>query len=243
MDLYLDLLEKCLLGTIYEDVSQDPWSGGTYRPSLREEGKDWPSRAHSMIGVKRMRNLRLLCEDVLAQGIRGDFAETGVWRGGACILMRGVLKAYQVSDRVVWCADSFQGLPRPSYAQDEGDPHHTFAQLRVSLEEVRHHFGQYGLLDEQVKFLPGWFHETLPAAPIRELAILRLDGDMYGSTMEALSALYPRVSPGGFVIVDDYALPGCKQAIDDFRKAGSIADKIEAIDWTGVFWRKTRTSQ
>ncbi len=119
--MYLDLLEKCLLNTIYADPPQDPWSGSRYQEQLRLEGKDWPSQAHTMIGFKRLRQLRTACETVIHEQIPGDFIETGIWRGGACILMRGVLACYGVTDRLVWCADSFEGLPRPTLAQDEGD--------------------------------------------------------------------------------------------------------------------------
>ena len=97
--LYLDLMEKCLLNMIYEDPPNDPWTGGKYNPQLRAVGKDWPSKAHTMIGAKRLRQLRNLCEMVLEEGVLGDFIETGIWRGGACILMRAVLEAHHVKDR------------------------------------------------------------------------------------------------------------------------------------------------
>ncbi|MEK6632595.1 MAG: TylF/MycF/NovP-related O-methyltransferase, partial [Nitrospirota bacterium] len=83
------------------------------------------------------------------------------------------------------------------------------------------------------------FRDTLPTAPIERLAVLRLDGDLYESTMEALVALYPKVSAGGFVIVDDYGLPTCRAAIEDFRLAQGITDPIQLIDWTGAFWQRS----
>jgi len=109
--LYIDLMQRCLTNTIYEDPPQDQWSGDKYDANLRHRGLDWPSKAHTMIGAQRMGNLRKLTEFVIARGIPGDFIETGAWRGGACIFMRAILKAYGVTDRVVWCADSFEGLP------------------------------------------------------------------------------------------------------------------------------------
>jgi hypothetical protein len=240
--LYLDLIEKCLLNTIYEDPPQDPWSGGKFSAEARERGQDWPSKAHTMIGHRRLSNLRRLCEDVLQNRVPGDFIETGIWRGGACILMRAVLKAFGATDRVVWCADSFEGLPPPDpqrYPQDAGDTHHRQTPLKISLEEVQENFRKYGLLDSQVRFLKGWFKDTLPNAPIEKLAMLRLDGDMYQSTMEAISALYDKVSPGGFIVVDDFgAVPACRQAILDFARARSLDLALQKIDWTGVYWRK-----
>ena len=91
-----------------------------------------------------------------------------------------------------------------------------------------------------MEFLKGWFKDTLPDAPIQTLSVIRLDGDMYSSTIEALSALYPRLAPGGFVIVDDYALKGAREAVDRYRADEGIEDPIEEIDWTGVFWRRSR---
>ncbi|RZU43184.1 TylF/MycF family methyltransferase [Edaphobacter modestus] len=240
-ELYLDLVQRCLINVIYEDPNQDRWSPHEYRNELRQLGRDWPSQAHSMIGNARMTNLRRIAEYVLEQKIPGDFIETGVWRGGACIMMRAVLKAYGVTDRRVWAADSFCGLPKPSpdVAADCGDMHHTFSELAISREQVQANFMKYGLLDDQVGFLEGWFSETLPSAPIEELAILRLDGDMYESTMDALVHLYDKVSPGGFVIVDDYgAVPGCRKAVEDFREGRKIGSPIQEIDGYGVFWQK-----
>jgi hypothetical protein len=139
-DLYIELMERCILGLIYQDPAQDPWSPHVFDIAKRTRGLDWPLRAHSMIGKLRMDNLRAAVEYVLKRNIPGDFIETGAWRGGACIFMRSILKAYAIPDRIVWVADSFQGLPSPNaekYPADVGDRHHTFAQLAVSLEEVR----------------------------------------------------------------------------------------------------------
>ncbi len=209
----------------------------------REVGLDWPAHALSMIGMRRLDNLDHCVREVLRRGVPGDLIETGVWRGGATILMRAVLRAYGDTERSVWVADSFQGLPPPdaeTYPADSGDRHHTFSTLAVSLDQVRRNFDAYGLLDEQVHFLPGWFRDTLPGAPISQLAVLRLDGDMYESTMVALTALYPRVSPGGYVIVDDYgAIASCRAAVHDFLDRHGIHADLQTIDWTGVYWQRT----
>lgn len=207
-----------------------------------DEGRGWPELAHTMIGHRRMDNLRNCVETVIREGVEGDLIETGVWRGGACIFMRGILKAYGCSNRRVWVADSFTGLPPPDLTKapaDRGDRHFLYGQLAVSLEEVQSNFRAFGLLDDQVKFLQGWFKDTLPSAPIGDIAVCRLDGDMFESTDDALRNLYHRIVPGGFLIVDDYgAVPGCRRAVDDFRQAHGIVDAILQIDWTGVYWRK-----
>jgi O-methyltransferase len=208
----------------------------------REVGVDWPAQAETMVGLRRLENLEALVVDVVRQGVPGDLVETGVWRGGASIFMRGVLKALGETSRRVWVCDSFAGLPRPDpekYPADAGDPHWTFAELAVSLDQVKGNFTRYGLLDEQVRFLPGWFRDTLPNSPIERISVLRLDGDMYESTHDALGALYPRLSPGGYLVVDDYgARPPCREAVDAFRTRHRIDEPIHEIDWTGVYWQR-----
>jgi O-methyltransferase len=178
---------------------------------------------------------------VIKDAVPGDFIETGVWRGGACILMRGILKAHGIEDRSIYVADSFAGLPPASadYPADAGDRHHTHRELTVSLDDVQSAFQSYGLLDKNVIFVKGWFCDTLPALNVRQFAVIRLDGDMYESTIQAIEALYPRLSPGGFIIIDDYgAVQGCRQAVDDYRLRNEIVIPMRQIDWTGWFWRK-----
>ncbi len=203
--------------------------------------RNMAEHSHTMIGRKRLDHLHACLDTIRAQGIPGDLIETGVWRGGATIFMRAHLAAYGETGRRVWVADSFEGLPEPSVAQDLGYDLSKRLQpiLAISEARVRALFARYDLLDDQVRFLPGWFRDTLAEAPIDQLALLRLDGDLYESTMDALEALYDKVAPGGFIIVDDYgALPPCRQAIDDFRARRGITDPLETIDWTGVAWRK-----
>ena len=234
-DLYLDLIKKSLLNAIYQDDN--------YNDKARENGKDWPQKAHTMIGLKRLNNIQFCIEDVLEKNIPGDVIETGVWRGGATILMRAILKVHGDTQRTVWVADSFCGLPKPSglYPADEGDMHHSVQFLAVSLDQVKVNFQRYGLLDNQVQFLAGWFKDTLPNAPIEQLSVLRLDGDMYESTMQALVILYPKLSTGGYVIIDDYGeLPNCKKAVTDFRSENNITDIIHEIDATGIYWKKSK---
>jgi O-methyltransferase len=268
-ELYLDLLKKCLTRYLFGEshvpavpprgtpkhLAFEPvrrWLAGKdmevirhvpFDEQVRAEGRDWPARAESMAGLRRLDNLQFCVTEVLRRGVPGDLIETGAWRGGVTIFMRAILEAYGDRERRVWVADSFQGLPRPDperWPAEAGDQHWTMPQLAVPLEEVQANFARYGLLDERVRFLPGWFKDTLPTAPIERLAVLRLDGDMYGSTMEALEALYPKLSVGGYVIVDDYgAIAQCKEAVTDFRAAHDIIDPMETVDWTGVYWQRS----
>ncbi len=237
---YLNLLEASLIGTLFEDAPCDFWSGGKFDPNTRLLGRDWPSLSFSMIGSVRMRNLRYACETALLDGVEGDFIETGVWRGGACILMKGILDAYGDETRRVFVADSFAGLPSPDtgkYPEDAGDQHYTYTQLQVSRADVEDNFRRFGLLDNRVVFLEGWFKDTLPEAPVNRLAVLRLDGDMYESTIHAMDALYHKVSYGGFVIVDDYFMAPCAKAVHDFRERYGITSPILPIDGWGTYWR------
>lgn len=268
-DLYLELLKGCLTRSMfpetYRPVAFDAtWKrrvfrtvmrlignpGGRlmvpdpYDEDVRREGRDHPPDAETMVGHLRLDNLERCVRDVVAGGVPGDLVETGVWRGGASIWMRALLEVLGDTTRRVWLADSFQGLPKPEpdrYPADEGDLFWTDPNLAVSVDQVKANFAKYGLLDDRVAFLVGWFEDTLPAAPIDRIAVLRLDGDMYSSTIQALDALYPKLSVGGYVIVDDYGcVEGCKKAVHDFRDRHGITDAIEHIDWTGAFWRRSR---
>jgi O-methyltransferase len=210
----------------------------------RMNGRDIPNHADTMIGMKRLQNVRDAVRIVIEEGIPGDIVETGVWRGGASIMMRATLEAYCDQARTIWCCDSFEGLPPPEmdrYPQDAGMDWHTNPALGVSMEQVKANFARYGFQDERVQFLKGWFKDTLPAAPFSKIAILRLDGDLYASTMDALNPCYDKVVPGGFIIVDDYGIPQdvCRRAVEDFRASRGITDPIIDIDGWGKYWRKS----
>lgn len=211
--------------------------------ALREVGADWPPSATTMVGLRRLDNLQECITRVNKEQVPGDLIEAGVWRGGSAIFMRAVLAACGDNSRRVWVADSFQGLPVPDegrYPADAGLDLSIYRELAVSLDDVKANFEKYRLLDGQVEFLVGWFKDTLPVAPIDQLSVIRLDGDLYQSTMDALSSLYPKLSPNGYIIIDDYgAFESCRQAVTDYREAEGISEVIEAIDWTGAYWRKS----
>src|SRR5688572_18776749 len=228
-ELYIDLLKRSLTDTIFDaepDSDQKnelKFVHGFIKHYIR-------GRAVSMLPLTRLNNLQACILDVIDRGVPGDMVETGVWRGGATIFMRGVLKACSVGDRVVWAADSFEGLPEPdpekfpieSKAHQGPVMKSVYNRFAVSLDEVKRNFTAYGLLDDQVKFLKGWFKDTLPTAPISSIAVLRLDGDYYESTYDALVNLFDKVSIGGYVIVNDYGEDSwtyCRRAVDEFRRA------------------------
>jgi hypothetical protein len=248
----LEQFKLTLLGLDTDQPTQMKWLGGNDKSlasmsiepadvQRRLEGRDCPADGLTMVGMKRLENIQACIERVVADGVPGDIVETGVWRGGTAMFMRAVLKSLGVTDRVVYAADSFEGLPVPDADQfpiDKGCHLHEWDHLAVSLETVRENFERYGLLDDQVQFVKGWFRDTMPTLAGHRWAILRLDGDMYESTMEVLEHLYPDLSPGGYVIFDDYKIKRCREAVHDFRDAHGISEEIVPVDWTGVYWQK-----
>lgn len=203
---------------------------------LKQKGLIASNVAHTLIGMERLNQLQAAVETVLEENVPGDFIETGVLRGGACIFMRALLKAYGDTQRRVWVADSFQGFPERQTGRRESLEVEPWA---ASLEAVQQAFVNYELLDEQVQFLPGWFCDSLPQAPITTLSILRLDGDLYISTRDALQHLYPKVAVGGYVIIDDYyAFDECRAAVREYRKAHGIQTALVRVDPVCVYWRK-----
>jgi len=236
-ELYLDLLARTLTGMVYEDppLPGQHWIPHTdYQLATRESGFDWPQHAPCMIGLERLGNVRDCVQQALADGIPGDLAEAGACRGGTCIWMRALLALAGVTNRSVWVIDSFAGLPAETLTREgwhAGD-------LAASLGEVKHNFALYQMLDAQVKFLPGWFTDSLPDAPVRELAVLRLDADLYESQLTALTYLYPKLSPGGFCIIDDPHLAGCARAVREYREEHQITGPVKDAGPYAIWWRK-----
>jgi hypothetical protein len=197
--------------------------------------------ALSMIGYKRLTNLEHLVTDVLDNKIDGSFIETGVWKGGACMFVKYIFNKYNC-DKKVYVADSFMGLPTPNeekYPKDSNDIHHTYDFLKISEEDVKKNFADFNLLDDNVVFLKGWFSETLPNVNDK-FSIIRLDGDMYESTMDALVNLYDKLSINGYVIIDDFSFHACSSAVNDYRKENNIDEEIIKIDPSSVYWKKTK---
>jgi len=237
-NLYLELVKNSVTDSLY-------WGP----PFIQTEGENLPKagryrgspRAYSLLTHPSFDNIRFTMEDVLARGVQGDFIEAGAWRGGATIFMRAVLKVHGVTDRKVFVADSFEGFPKPDpdLPIDSGFTHKGVEDMIAPFDQVRQAFDRYGLLDDQVVFLKGWFKDTLPVAPIQQLAVLRIDADMYEGTRDALVHLYPKLSPGGYVIIDDYGvLTPTRQAVDDYRRDHGVTTELSGAGWGAVFWRK-----
>lgn len=209
-----------------------------YNEEKRNEGRDWPLFGYTMVGHKRLDNVRKCIEDVIRNDVPGDLVEAGAWRGGTAIFMRAILRAYEDECRNVWVADSFEGMPLP-LNKDDGWDLSKVGYLKVPLDQVKSNFRKFGLLDERVRFLKGWFRDTLSSAPIKEIAVLRLDGDMYSSTMDSLQSLYHKINHDGYIIIDDYySWRSCHNAVNDFRNEKSIKSPIKKIDSHGAYWKK-----
>jgi O-methyltransferase len=205
---------------------------------LRVMGADWPFSGLTMVGLERLDDLQACIESVVADGVEGDVIEAGAWRGGASILARATLDSLGANDRTVWVADSFQGLPAPDRPEDQELDLSQVDFLAIPAAEVRDHFARFGL-EQGVELVEGFFAETLPGLRGHRWSVIRLDGDSYEATWVGLESLYPGLSRGGYLIVDDYGLiKECRAAVDDYRREHGIAEPIEDIDWCGSRWRR-----
>ena len=271
-EAYIELLKRAVLGdtagpvTVYQPVRTQPrgWLAKRLLKGILRSEKaimarpttvdlshnddgllsvfELPPWPLTMIGSRRLDNVEHCMRSVLEQGVPGDFIETGVWKGGTTIFMRGVLRAQGIGDRRVYVADSFEGVPPPDatkYPADSESNFHLWHDLSVDLITVKDNFARLGLLDDQVEFVEGWFRDTLPALKGHTWAVVRLDGDLYESTMDALESLYDDLAVGGWLIVDDYEIEACRRAVTDFRTARGVSDQINPIDANGVCWQKT----
>jgi O-methyltransferase len=245
---YLDLLKLALcdlVGTATTSVGEIPGGGVAARElrgderRLRSAGMDWPLHGLTMIGLERLDDLQACVESIVADGVEGDIIEAGAWRGGASMLIRATLDTLG-DDRKVWVADSFQGFPAPDTPDSEAHRLGSIDFLAVPSDEVAASFARLGL-DRGVELVQGFFEDTLAGVADRRWALVRLDADTYEPTRLALHTLYPGLSVGGYLVIDDYgAFQGCRRAVDQFREEHGIAEPIERIDFAGARWRRER---
>lgn len=239
---YLTLLKNTLLGSYRADKSEYSCDGKIIPPEQIAKGDFYLHTADTMIGLTRLNNIQDLVVDIIENNIPGDLIETGVWHGGACIFMRALLNLFNIKDRSVWVADSFCGFPPDCKEDIDKTSHvHGLKGLAISADIVKGNFKYYNLLDDQVKFLEGYFRDTLPTiSEDQKFSVIRLDGDLYESTKDALVNLYPKLSKGGYCIIDDYySIYNCKMAVDEYRHDNNIKDEIKRVDWTCIYWQKS----
>ena len=184
----------------------------------------WCLQCQTMLGDFAFFQVFELAKSIFETRIRGDFVETGVWRGGMSIFMQGMLFAYgEEHNRSMHVCDSFEGLPAEDKrykGNDAVSKAHLWKFIKVSKEEVIRNFQNYDLLLPNVYFVKGFFKESMPELRSRldTISLLRLDGDMFSSTWEVLEALYFKVSLDGYVIIDDWHWESCRRAVVAFRK-------------------------
>lgn len=222
------------------------------------DGSNWPpgGNAASMAGSRRIDNYAALVATCIQDGVQGHVIETGVWKGGASFVAAKVIELLgQAASRTVYLCDSFSGIPKAfkggkSGINSQDSKAHNLEILNDNaVERVNHSAALFGLDMSHLKFEVGYFNESLPALVAREpsvrFSVVRLDGDTYFSTMDALSVLYPRLNAGGFIIIDDYIdWAGCREAVDEYRTTHGITEPIILVPHKtdeltrGVYWRK-----
>ena len=268
--LYLDLLKKCLTREIFDDDDFDvvPRAGslrglaargalkvlaardlrlvrrGQTDPEDKLEGLGRPAKAETMMGSRRLDFLERAVLRIVSEGVEGDFFEAGCWRGGAAIFLLGALKALGQGERLVWAADSFDGYPEPNEASSAVDRllwsrRDYFAVTRAEFER---NVARYGVGGEGLRVVEGYFDRSLPEAGVGRLAMIRIDVDGYEGVRAVLDVLYPKLSPGGFVLVDELEVPGCKRAIEEHFARSGRREEISPIPQRrpkAAYWRKT----
>lgn len=249
--MYIDIIKTFVSGRVFRqaELSVQPELGpnlkvaGRFQENVRDGGNDWTFAGETMTGQKRLDNVHALLKDVIENKVLGDYIETGVWRGGSSILAKALLEVLEPnSRRLSYVCDSFMGLPpgeKKLAVSDAGWDNTPY--LEVSSDIVANNFIKYGLLDSKVVFAKGFFNETMPtlAKKISSLSVMRLDGDMYESTVDVLYHLYDKLSIGGYVIMDDWFGFPSKIACEDFFDVHGIKPEIIPIDGLSAYWKKT----
>ena len=223
------------------------------------DGRGWPNGpALSMSGVRRSDHFVALVSQAVSDGIPGHVIETGVWHGGLSLLAAKTLEVLGETSRRMYLADSFRGIPPTPkdgkrYTAQDVKAQHIGILNNNSALWVQDAAYRFGFTRDQLRFVIGFFNESIPrlikAEPGIGFAVVRLDGDAYHSTWDAITLLYPRLAPGGFLIVDDYTeWEGCRRAILDYRRKHDIRAPLTLIphrqqEWhIGAYWRKPLTT-
>ncbi len=234
------------------DVGPAP-AGVRYDADMEPEFRAMHARCaeFTMTPPERMYNLWLAMRHVLDHGIPGDIVECGVWRGGSAMLAAHVLRERGDSDRRVWLYDTFEGMTAPTekdvdpeglidtreiWARSQKGDHNEWCY--ASLEDVRRNMASTGFPDSRTVYVKGKVEETLPKQTPDRIALLRLDTDWHASTAAELGHLYPKLSPGGVLLVDDYGQwKGQREAVDEYlaqQRAPLLLARIDAAARMGV---------
>lgn len=188
------------------------------------------------MGRARLTHLERCLDTVREESVDGDLVDCGTGRGGGAMFLRAYLEAHQVPGRQVWVADAFRAAgPRPGPVElaDTGS-----RDLPADLNLVREGFDRLDLLDDRVRFLQGPAHEMLPDAPLEKVALLRIGGGDDVAVGSVLDAVYDRITPGGFVVVDGCDDPAVAEEVAAFRAARAVPEPLQRVDHGALSWRK-----
>ena len=266
--LYLSLLKTVLTGGVNEDFAEPYRNANTgQRENAGCDIKSDASCSMTWDGWARLTALEPVVEGLLRDEVAGDFAEVGVLKGAVTMFLQGMLLVHRGVARDLWVVDSFEGMgSREQLEADAQAVDHPIRsqltgkvtweikrwtnELRVSKGDataVQDRFLRHGLLRPNVKILPGRVTHlfTQSCAPIRQLAFLRIDVDVYAATLHTLVQLYPRLAPGGVVLFDDDKLFYARKAMMDFRATHNVSEPIQNLSGTldrMVYWTKSKGS-
>lgn len=204
-------------------------------------------RAYTMTSPERIVSLCEAVKYVQQNGIEGDIVECGVWKGGSMMAVADTLLGLNSTDRNLYLFDTFEGMPPPT--ENDVDIGGASAQIlldnsdkekdvsvwcNAAIDIVKDALGSTGYPDEKMHFIKGLVEETIPEFIPEKIAILRLDTDWYESTKHEMEHLFPRLSRGGVLIIDDYGhWQGARKAVDEYLENNKIRILLNRIDYTG----------
>jgi O-methyltransferase len=193
-------------------------------------------RQYSLLSTFHLLYLEELCRRVGEEGIPGDLVECGVYRGGSA----GILgrEAMRSPTRRLWLFDAFAGMPAPSEHDDAGA--HAIARGFVGSEDdTRYVLDRLGIPPDRYTLVVGWLEDTLPGLDKPDVALLHVDTDFYKPVKLALEQFYPHVSPGGYVVLNDYgAFEGARRATDEFLAEHEPGAQLVQMDPIASYFRK-----
>jgi hypothetical protein len=201
----------------------------------------------TMTGPERIFALIQAVRYLVGANIRGSFVECGVWRGGSMMAAAHTLKQLGRQDIDLHLFDTYEGMPRPTDADVsyEGDValvefertqkgYDSSEWCHASLEDVRRNLLSTGYSKERITFVKGKVEDTVPSAAPDSIALLRLDTDWHESTLHELVHLFPRLSSGGVLIIDDYGhWQGARRAVDEYFADNNIPILLARVDYSG----------
>jgi len=238
-DAYVDLIKRSITNYSYlgGDQPVEKFRCVTHYDLKQSQWKIDPlARPMTLLTRSQLDLIEAAVVALEERAVPGDYIEAGIWRGGVVILLRALINAYGVPERKVVAADSFAGIPKNVRALN--DPVDLWPDRWIApLDEVQQGIRRFGLLDDRIEFVAGFFAHSLRKLADRKFALIRLDSDSYDSVETSLEYLYPLLSDGGVIIVDDWHLVGCKAAVMNYRARHGVKEDIQV--WDGnAYWTK-----